>query len=102
MAAVVSDAALHCICVDWTLGRNDQRSHAQALELLHAIRQRHERVPVFLMADRDAKRSITVEAMGLADEFLWMLEDTAPFVAGRVLAAIERYLERLLPPFTDA
>ncbi|HTO18078.1 MAG TPA: Orn/Lys/Arg decarboxylase N-terminal domain-containing protein [Pseudomonas sp.] len=102
MAAVVSDAALHCICVDWTLGRNDTESHAQALELLRAIRQRHERVPVFLMADRDAKRSITVEAMELADEFLWMLEDTAPFVVGRVLAAIERYLDHLLPPFTDA
>ena len=102
MASVVSDAALHCICVDWTLGRNDTESHAQALELLRSIRQRHERVPVFLMADRDAKRSITVEAMELADEFTWMLEDTASFVAGRVVAAIERYLEHLMPPFTDA
>src|SRR5690606_18008941 len=101
-ASVVSDAALHCICVDWTLGRNDTESHTGALELLRAIRQRHERVPVFLMADRDAKRSISVEAMGLADEFIWMLEDTAPFVAGRIVAAIERYLEHLTPPFTDA
>ncbi|SDH12272.1 arginine decarboxylase [Pseudomonas benzenivorans] len=102
MASVVADAALHCICVDWTLGSNDAASHVLALELLRAIRQRHEQVPVFLMADRDAKRSITVEAMELADEFIWMLEDTAPFVAGRVIAAIERYLEHLLPPFTDA
>lgn len=101
-AAVVADASLHCICIDWTLGGNDAASHAQALELLRTIRQRHEQVPVFLMADRDAKRSITVEAMELADEFVWMLEDTAPFVAGRVVAAIERYLAHLLPPFTDA
>lgn len=101
-ASVVSDAALHGICVDWTLGRNDTESHTGALELLRAMRQRHERLPVFLMADRDAKRSISVEAMELADEFIWMLEDTAPFVAGRIVAAIERYLEHLMPPFTDA
>ncbi|WP_339511142.1 Orn/Lys/Arg decarboxylase N-terminal domain-containing protein [Pseudomonas sp. RL_15y_Pfl2_60] len=102
LACVTSDAALHCFCVDWTLGQNDTASHIQALELLRAIRQRHERAPVFLMADRDAKKSITVEAMELADEFVWMLEDTAPFIAGRVVAAINRYLEHLLPPFTDA
>ena len=38
LAAVMSDAALHCICVDWTLGKNDDSSHAQALELLRSIR----------------------------------------------------------------
>ncbi len=102
LAAVVSDAALHCVCVDWTLGKNDDASHAQALELLRTIRQRNENLPVFLLADRSAKKSITVEAMELADEFVWMLEDTAPFVVGRVIAAINRYLEHLLPPFTDA
>jgi arginine decarboxylase len=102
LAAVMSDAALHCICVDWTLGKNDDSSHAQALKLLRSIRQRNENVPVFLMADRNAKRSITVEAMELADEFVWMLEDTAPFITGRVIAAVERYLQQLLPPFTDA
>jgi len=90
LAAVISDAALHCICVDWTLGKNDATTHAQALELLRSIRQRNENVPVFLMADRDAKKSITVEAMELADEFVWMLEDTAPFIVGRVVAAIQR------------
>src|SRR5690606_16297069 len=48
LAAITSDAALHCICVDWTLGKNDDVSHAQALELLRSIRQRNENVPVFL------------------------------------------------------
>lgn len=102
MAAVVSDSALSCMFVDWTLGQNDDASHAEALELLRAIRQRHEHAPIFLMADRNAKKSITVEAMGLADEFVYMLEDTAPFIAGRVIAAIQRYLEHLMPPFTNA
>ena len=38
----------------------------------------------------------------LADEFIWLLEDTAAFVGGRVSASIERYLEALLPPFAAA
>ena len=35
----------------------------------------------------------------MVDEFVWLLEDTADFVAGRVLAAIHRYQAQLLPPY---
>jgi arginine decarboxylase len=101
LAIVGADAGLHCYFVDWTLGANDAASHEEATALLRAIRRRNAKAPVFLIADRDAKRTMTVEAMSLADEFVWMLEDTAAFVAGRALAAIRRYLGQLLPPFTD-
>jgi arginine decarboxylase len=32
-ATVESDAGLHCVFVNWTLGDNSRTSHAQALEL---------------------------------------------------------------------
>jgi arginine decarboxylase len=38
----------------------------------------------------------------LSDEFIWLLEDTATFVGGRVSASIERYIQTLLPPFAAA
>jgi arginine/lysine/ornithine decarboxylase len=38
----------------------------------------------------------------MIDEFVWLLEDTADFVAGRVMAAIERYRAQLLPPYARA
>ncbi|MEE2025851.1 Orn/Lys/Arg family decarboxylase [Alkalimonas mucilaginosa] len=101
-AAIVSDAGLHACLLDWTLGNNDSKSHQQAMELLRIIRSRNATMPIFLMADKAAKHSLTLEAMELADEFIWLLEDTAPFIVGRVLAAVRRYLEKLLPPFTDA
>lgn len=101
-AAIISDAGFHCIFVDWTLGDNEAESHAEVMELLRTIRQRNANVPIFLMADRAAKQTLTVEAMELADEFVWTLEDTAPFIVGRALAAVDRYLDNLLPPFTDA
>jgi arginine decarboxylase len=102
LATVVSDAAIHCIFVNWTLGRHDAESHAQATEMLRALRVRNARVPVFLMADRKVAGTISVEVATLADEFVWMLEDTASFLAGRAVAAIDRYVQGLLPPFAAA
>jgi arginine decarboxylase len=102
LATVVSDSAIHCVFVNWTLGKNDRESHRQATELLRALRARNAKVPVFLMADRNVAGTVSVEVATLADEFVWILEDTAAFVGGRAQAAIERYLQALLPPFTKA
>jgi arginine decarboxylase len=100
-ATVTSDSALHCVLVNWTLGNNDRRSHDQATELLRALRARNATIPVYLMADRRAT-DVTIEVATLSDEFIWLLEDTATFVGGRVSASIERYLQTLLPPFAAA
>jgi arginine decarboxylase len=54
------------------------------------------------MANRRAAGSVTIEVATLADEFVWILEDTAAFIGGRASAAIERYIQGLLPPFTAA
>ena len=101
-SVLLADAALHCVFVDWTLGDNSARTHEEGLELLRAIRARNKDVPVFLMADRARNIQLNAETMALANEFVWMLEDTAPFIAGRAAAAIRRYLADLLPPFTRA
>src|SRR5512134_422056 len=102
VATVVSDAAIHCVFVNWTLGSNDRQSHAEATELLRTVRARNAKVPVVLMADRKVAGTVTIEVATLADEFVWILEDTAAFVAGRAVAAIERYIQGLLPPFAAA
>ena len=97
VATVVSDAGIHCILVDWTRGSDDSAAREQATEL-RAVRARNAKVPIFLMASRKLAGSVSVETATLADEYIWILADTAPFIAGRVQAAIERYLEALLPP----
>jgi arginine decarboxylase len=101
-AVVVADSALHCLLLNWTLGDNDGRSHAEATTILRLLRGRNATIPVFLMADRKVAGTVTVEVATLADEFIWLLEDTATFIGGRVAAAVERYLEGLLPPFAAA
>ncbi len=54
------------------------------------------------MADRKVAGTVTVEVATMADEFVFTLEDTASFVAGRAAASIDRYLQGLLPPFAAA
>jgi len=102
LVTVGSNAAIHVILINWTLGKNDKRSHGHCAELLRAVRKRNAIIPIFLMADRKMAGTVTIEVAQLADEFIWILEDTSAFIAGRAVAATERYLQRLLPPFVAA
>ena len=119
LAIIRSDASITCVFVDWmvrsnghaetppgkepafdsfTTGGNDPRD---ATELVRKIRTRRPGLPIFLMGDRASNHTPGVDLMSMAHEFVWMLEDTAPHIAGRARAAIRRYLEHLLPPFTE-
>ena len=101
MSAVSSDAAIHTVLMDWTLG-DDDANHEKAKALLEYIRERNDRIPIFLMAERRDSAKLTVEILQRVDEFIWTLEDTASFVSGRVEAAARRYIEELLPPMAAA
>jgi arginine decarboxylase len=108
LARVVSDAALHGIFLKWTIaaengkGNGKSKTHTEATRLLRTLRARNPKVPVFLMADRRITGTVTIEVATLVDEFIWILEDTASFIGGRASAAIERYIQGLLPPFAAA
>ena len=103
VATVVSDSAIHCVFVNWTLGSNgnghgngkghgNSHNHVAATELLRTVRKRNAKVPIFLWPTARSSGTVTVEVATLADEFIWMLDDTATFISGRVQAAIERYV----------
>jgi len=100
-AVVVSDPSLEAILLDWTLG-DDDFAHDKARALLALIRGRNIQIPIFLIARSDDSSTLTSEVMREADELIWMLEDTTFFIAGRVIAAIRRYREAIVPPLTKA
>src|SRR5579862_410326 len=102
MAVATSDAAIHAVLLDWTLGDDDAQTHERARALITYVRSRNDRVPIFLMADRGEASALPIEVMQLADEFILALEDTTSFVSGRVEAAARRYIEQMLPPFARA
>jgi arginine/lysine/ornithine decarboxylase len=77
-------------------------AHEKAKALLGLVRSRDCRIPIFIMAERQDAATLTTEVMREADELVWLLEDTAFFIAGRVVAAIRRYREAIVPPLTKA
>jgi len=102
IARITSDASICCVFVDWTSEEDNADSHSQALKLLQEIRRRNKTVPVLLMAEHACLETLTLETMELANEFIWMQEDTAEFIASRSIALIKKYFDQLLPPFTKA
>ncbi|MFX8824979.1 Orn/Lys/Arg decarboxylase N-terminal domain-containing protein, partial [Acinetobacter baumannii] len=83
-----SDSSIQCVILDWDLvGDVD---HQGETALLGDIRRRNAALPVFLLTTRSAASEIPAEVMQQADDFIWLLEDTASFIGGRIVAAMQR------------
>jgi hypothetical protein len=92
-------------CTGQLARREDRRSGCRNHNLFQdgALRRdRNHRPCLFLMADRSVAGTISVEVATMSDEFIWVLQDTAAFIAGRIVFAVERYVQSLLPPFASA
>ncbi len=98
----LSDAGLHGILLDWTLGGGEDAPHAEAMALLDFIRSRNEKIPVFLLTDREKGSGLSEEVLSQVSELVWLMEDSAPFVGGRIQAAVKSYAKKLLGPMASA
>jgi arginine decarboxylase len=90
-----------CILINWNIGDKISEGHDGAKRLIHEIRGRNEDIPIFLMAEPEsgAPTSLTVETIREVNEYIYIMDDTPEFIAGRITAAANRYKESLLPPF---
>ena len=96
-----------CILVNWNLGDSGSKTHADAKKLIHEIRQRNEDIPIFLMAEPAEETATTLTSLSVdtireINEYIYIMDDTPEFIAGRITAAAKRYKEQLLPPFFGA
>lgn len=101
-ALFLSDAGLHGVLIDWTLGDDPAAPHAAAMDLIRFIRSRNEKIPVILLTDRGRSSGLSEEALTMVSELVWLMEDSAPFVAGRIEAAVKTYARGLLGPMASA
>ncbi|MHA6203659.1 Orn/Lys/Arg family decarboxylase [Dyella soli] len=103
-ATIVSDAAIYAMMIDWSMPDDDgkERDNAAATSLIKTIRARNENVPIFLFIERDKARTLSVELVQDINELVWLLEDSATFVCGRVHAAMRKYTAALFGPLTTA
>lgn len=90
-----------CILLNWNLGGNTEKQHKDTVQLIHEIRNRNENIPIFLMAEptSESPLSLTVGVIREINEYIYVMEDTPEFIAGRIKAAAKRYEDSLLPPF---
>ena len=100
-AAYASLAELDCILINWNLGGDTEKKHKETAELIHEIRRLNETIPIFLMAEppKESAKALSLDLVREINEYVWVMEDTPEFIAGRITAAAKRYRDRLLPPF---
>src|SRR5512139_3259655 len=68
-SVVTSDSAIHAVLVDWCLAGD--KDHARARAFIQFVRERNDKIPIFLMAERGAATTIPVDVMSMVDEFIW-------------------------------
>ncbi|WP_321504479.1 Orn/Lys/Arg decarboxylase N-terminal domain-containing protein [uncultured Methanoregula sp.] len=100
-AAFSNLPSVNCILINWNLGGDTPKKHKETLELICQIRERNEHIPIFLMAEptSETPAALTVDLIREISEYIYVMEDTPEFIAGRITAAARRYREHLLPPF---
>lgn len=100
-AILAANEAIDCLMFSYQMEQQDE--HLNVGQLIGKLHERQQNVPVFLLGDREkATASLDRDLLELVDEFAWILEDTADFIAGRAVAAMTRYRQQLLPPLFSA
>ncbi|MFD0851012.1 Orn/Lys/Arg decarboxylase N-terminal domain-containing protein [Actinomadura adrarensis] len=92
LAVIVSDASLAALLVAWETPGTEN--------LLTAVRSRFHRLPVFLMPSDG--QDLPLWVYEVIHGYVFPMEDTPTFIAGRIAHAAEEYADRLLPPFFGA
>lgn len=98
-----ANTPVDCLLLSANMHNENDEEYRQAERLIRKLHTRQAGVPVFLIAEREkTTRAMSSHLMEMVDEFVWIVEDTADFIAGRIEAAIRRYRKQMLPPLMDA
>lgn len=99
-AVLVTDPTVQCVLLK--LDDKNDKDYVNTIRLLDVLRSRNKDVPVFLLAGRTTASKVPSEILENVNDFIWILEDTPDFIGGRILAAVERYRQFILPPMFKA
>ncbi|MEU1088057.1 Orn/Lys/Arg decarboxylase N-terminal domain-containing protein [Streptomyces sp. NPDC005892] len=106
-AVMHTETGLSAAVVAWDLGGGAGTGGEEGggAEVLRQIERRFKDLPVFLvMADEsdDALGRLPLWVSEAVIGYIWALEDTPAFIAGRVATAARAYRKDVLPPFFKA
>ncbi|MFZ5597536.1 MAG: Orn/Lys/Arg decarboxylase N-terminal domain-containing protein [Bacillota bacterium] len=101
---VLAESEVGCVLLGWNKVSpyRLQRVVSRLEQLIDLLRKRNLSVPVFLMTDKLNIKDIPVDTLSKINGYIWKMEDTPDFIAGRIENAVRQYLDSLLPPFFRA
>jgi len=91
---------ISCVLVDWEIG--EESGELNFHDIISAIRSRNARIPIFVITEKHKVQDITIDTLKDVQEYVWKMEDTPEFIAGKVSTYAKRYLDKLMPPFFKA
>ncbi|SFW70768.1 Orn/Lys/Arg decarboxylase N-terminal domain-containing protein [Amycolatopsis australiensis] len=99
LALVQSRADLGAALVSWELPDSGGDRDVAAEAVLKALVNRFTRLPVFLVTSAASVDDLPLWVSEVICGYVWLLEDTPGFIAGRIGVAARRYRDEILPPF---
>jgi arginine/lysine/ornithine decarboxylase len=96
--AVQTDAAICCMVVDW--GKKGLEGKTAAL--INLMRKRGLDFPIILLIRRKRFEDVPVEVLDFIDGYVFLSEETPPFIAKNLISRLKQYAETLKTPFFGA
>lgn len=98
-AVFYSHPEIGSILLQWELGTDVKGDPDNRVDVVRRIRMANPRLPIFIISEMRSVREIPVEVVREISGYIWLLEDTPEFVAGRIKMAADAHLREMLPPF---
>ena len=96
--AVKTDAAIGCMMVDW--GKKGLEGKTAAL--INLMRRRGLDFPIILLIRNKRFEDLPVEVLDFIDGYVFLSEETPPFIAKNLISRLKQYAETLKTPFFGA
>ena len=96
--AVQTDAAIGCMVVDW--GKKGLEGKTAAL--INLMRRRGLDFPIILLIRGKRFEDVPVEVLDFIDGYIFLSEETPPFIAKNLISRLKQYAETLKTPFFGA
>lgn len=82
-AVIASDPELQGVLLHYN--EDDEQCPSKLCNILLDLRSRNHEVPVFLLSNRYKASAVPSDILDKVSDFIWILEDTSDFIAGRIL-----------------
>jgi ornithine decarboxylase len=93
--AVQTDAAIGCMVVDW----GKKGLEGKTMALINLMRRRGLDFPIILLIRRKRFEDLPVEVLDFIDGYVFLSEETPPFIAKNLISRLKQYAETLKTPF---